>query len=246
MGVVVTILVALQITVYVIAFDHLLRMHFWDPVYALKGVEQHVPINYMKETITSYLTVRYKFFLPHVIGAFVWWNLYFFQLIPSIRRKYKAFHRWLGRLLLFTAIVQTWSGLGMAWHSPSSRIKIVSLLLAIGVAVCVYYSARFGMKRDIIRHKFWSKRLVGYMQVISLQRFWNVVLLVLQNMGWIRYLYPGLESYELNDVIKDLFDDTFVLALATGILGTEFYLSYEAGMMNIADDIGKSGHIKNE
>lgn len=234
MGLVVTILVILQIVVYSITLSHLLGMHFWDKNYALKYV-QSIPTapNYMSETYTSYLSTRYMFFLPHVIGAFIWWNLYFLQIIPSIRQKYKALHQWLGRLLLLTAILQTWSGVGLAWYSPSSRIKIVSLATAIGTMCCVYFSAIYAIRRDIIRHKYWSTRLVGYMQIISMQRLWTGILFGLQHTGWIRYLYTGLQSHEMNNnLLKEIFDDTFVLAFVSAVLGTELYLSKETGMID--------------
>lgn len=237
MGLVVIILVLLQIIVYSITLKQLLKLHFWDSEYALNEVQSILKdSNYMSETYTSYLTTRYVFFLPHVMGAFIWWNLYFFQIIPSIRRKYKAFHRWLGRLLLLTATLQTWSGVGLAWYSPSSRIKLVSLATAVGTVYCVYFSAVYAIRRDIIRHKYWSTRLIGYMQIIAMQRLCMGILFAMQHTGWIKYLYTGLQSHEMNDnLLKEIFDDSFVLAFVSAVLGTELYLSKETGMMDTSE-----------
>jgi hypothetical protein len=77
-------------------------------------------------------------------------------------------------------------------------------------------------------------RLVGYMQTIALQRFYMVLLLSSHQCGFY-FLYPSLDGAsedEVNDVILQIFDDSFVICFLTAILVTEWYLSAEEGMMN--------------
>ena len=86
-------------------------------------------VHMVQQFFASYYTTRYVFFFPHIIGAIVWWNFYYFQLIPSIRRKYRKFNRILGRILLVCAVCQTVSGVGLASRGTSSTIKLISYLL---------------------------------------------------------------------------------------------------------------------
>jgi len=102
----------------------------------------------------SYYTKRYMVFSPHIVGAIIWWNLYYFQLIPSIWQKYGKFHRILGRVLMVSAMCQMISGVGLAYMGNSLTVKIVSYLLAISVVYCVYYSWYFAaIEKDISKHK---------------------------------------------------------------------------------------------
>jgi hypothetical protein len=186
------------------------------------------------EVDLSYYTYRYVFFLPHVIGAILWWNLYFLQLFPSIRKRFMAFHRYLGRILMVVALAQVASGLGLACTSKSSTIKLVSFALAIGTANCVYHAWRYAMARDIRMHNYWAMRLVGYMQTIVLQRFYMMSLIISHHCGFY-FFYPSLDGAsedEVNDVVMQIFDDSFVSSILTAILVTELYLSAEQGMMN--------------
>ena len=127
-----------------------------------------------------------------------------------------------------------WCGLGLdvtlQYHS------LVSLWLAGATFYCIYCAWKNAIYRDIPKHKYWVLRLVGYMQTIAFQRFWLVALISSHQMGWYR-LYPELiegESTveEANQVVLEMFDDSFVLAILTAFLGTEWYL---AGMQGMTD-----------
>ena len=172
-----------------------------------------------------------------VIGAVLWWNLYFLQLIPKIRHwKQKSFHRVLGRFLLVVLLVQTISGVGLAATSHSNIIKLVSYVLAIATIFCICQAWRYAYFRDIPKHKHWVIRLVGYMQTISLQRFWLLVLIISHAFGW-EGLYPQLDDddateEEWKELTKKMFDDSFVICILHAILSTEWYLATEQGMLD--------------
>jgi len=260
----------------------ILRLQVWDRKYALHKIrarpqneaisdldssssaeDLYQKYNFpvlLEETYESYLTIRYVSFISHVFGAFIWWNLYFIQLIPSIRRKYKKLHRWMGRLLLFTALCQVVSGVGLACGSNSSVIKLVSLALAAATIVCLYYTVIYAVRRDIQRHQYWSLRLVGYMQTIAAQRFWFGILFSSHYAG-LTFLYPRLgeegqhnEKEDLqssssgNTVILRMFDDSFILAMLSAVLITEWYLSVYIGMThtNTRIEDHHSAQIKKE
>jgi len=178
----------------------------------------------IKYFFVSYYNKRFVMFFPHVVGAIVWWGFYYLQLIPSIRRKYRKFHRVLGRVLMVSAICQTVSGIGLAYMGKSSTVKIVSYLTAIATAYCVYNAWYFvAIAKDIPKHKYWSMRLVGYTQTIALQRVFMGPLLLSHRTGWLD-LYPAFDENDGETLVK-IFEDSFICAFGVAILVTEWYLA---------------------
>jgi len=170
-------------------------------------------------TIRSYHTTRFHWFFPHIVGAFVWWNLYFLQLIPSFRRDHKVLHRRMGRVLMVCAVLQCVTGAGLAATSHSPTIKLTSWILAISVVYCAGNAWYFARSGDYAKHKYWSMKLVGYLLAIPLQRFYNIVLMACWRFG---YLYDKEETQE---TIEQIFDDSFVTCIMTAYLLTEWYLA---------------------
>jgi hypothetical protein len=222
------------------AMFNIASLKVWNRTYALAMIKSSGPnpVTYnsqqiLEETYISYLTRRYVFYLPHAIGAFVWWNLFFLQLIPSLRRKYKTLHRWMGRLLLLAVLSQVLSGVALAYYGFSATIAWVSYTLAIATIVCVFKAAKAAMMKDFNLHKYWAMRLVGYLQMISGQRFWTIVLFACQHTGVFRNMehpfYPQLEEDSpqslVDSVVVRMFHDTFIIAWFFAFVGTELYLA---------------------
>ena len=113
---------------------------------------------------------------------------------------------------------------------------MVSYVLAAAVIYCLFHAWRYAYNRDIPRHKVWVLRMVGYLQTIALQRFWIVTLFTCHAMG-LKLWYPDFSNEanltldEANTIVLDVFDDSFLLAIFTAFLGTEWYLASEAGML---------------
>lgn len=78
------------------------------------------------------------------------------QLIPAVRRRWPAFHRWNGRLFLGIALLVTLSGFYLTWVrgsqlGPASNLSITSNgLLILCFAVLAWRSA---LRRDIATHR---------------------------------------------------------------------------------------------
>lgn len=219
---------------------NIVSLQVWNRKFALAAIRASFPnpVTYnsqelLEETYISYLTKRYIFFFPHVFGALLWWNLFFLQLIPSLRKKYKKLHRWMGRILLLAVICQVLSGVALAYNGYSATIAWFSYILAIGTIVSVYHTAKNAMKRNFSSHKYWALRLVGYLQAISGQRFWTIVAISCQHAGVFRNMehppYPQLEedsSPSLVDaVVLRMFHDSFIVAGIVAFVGTELYLA---------------------
>lgn len=224
--------VFLFLVAWLVTLGRLIGNRFWNAKHGEETVkaliaDEETPkafANFYETVVLSYFTKRFFFFFPHVVGAILWWNLYFLQLIPSIRQKYRRFHRILGRILMVCALGQTISGAGLAYMGNSSTVKIVSYLLAISVGYCLYNAWYFAaITKDIPKHKYWSMRLVGYLQSIALQRVFMPLLIVSHRTGW-----PGLyPPYDEDDgaTLEQIFDDSFVLCFIVAILVTEWYLA---------------------
>lgn len=83
------------------------------------------------------------------------------QLIPFVRRKWPTFHRWNGRVFLFTVTALSLSGFYLVftrripdsfndWSTPANGVLI---LLFAGLAL------NFAMARNIATHQRWAMRL---------------------------------------------------------------------------------------
>jgi len=84
------------------------------------------------------------------------------QLIPQLRARVPAFHRWNGRLYVLTAVVISATGLYAVWtRGTAGGVNLgigISLngVLIIGVAAM---ALRFALAREIAAHRRWALRL---------------------------------------------------------------------------------------
>ncbi|CAJ1952703.1 unnamed protein product [Cylindrotheca closterium] len=241
----------LYLVIWAFSLANLFHVHFWDKRHALSTFmedPESLDKGFTKIGKSYYTSLRYIWFLPHVLGAIFWWNLYFLQLIPMIRHNYKPFHRMLGRFLLTILLIQNVTGFGLASTSGSNVITMVSYILNVASIFCIVKAWRYAYFRDIALHKYWVLRLVGYMHTISLQRFFLVLLIITHSMGW-DGLYPQLDETTASDeewiqLVKGMFDDSFVLSILFAILSTEWYLAAVEGKMETPIDNRKKGDIK--
>jgi hypothetical protein len=84
------------------------------------------------------------------------------QIIPQIRNYAPTFHRFCGRLYIFTAIILSSSGLIMVWTrgsvgGMSSHISIS--INAILIIVSAISAIRYAMEQDFKTHRIWALRL---------------------------------------------------------------------------------------
>jgi len=84
------------------------------------------------------------------------------QLVPQIRSRLPALHRWNGRLFMLTALGVSLSGLYMIWVRGSSPIFVGALAISLDAALIVAFIAlawRAARARDIPTHRRWALRL---------------------------------------------------------------------------------------
>jgi len=85
------------------------------------------------------------------------------QLIPGIRNRFPAFHRWNGRMFVLAAFTQAITGI---YLTLSGRRLVgdvtqhaVSVLGAVLIMVCAGMALRYAMARDFTTHRRWALRL---------------------------------------------------------------------------------------
>ncbi len=85
------------------------------------------------------------------------------QLVPSLRARRPAFHRWSGRVYMMGAVIIALAGLYMVWIRGNPRAGLLEhigtssgAVLIIAFAVKALYCA---LERDIRAHRRWALRL---------------------------------------------------------------------------------------
>ncbi len=84
------------------------------------------------------------------------------QIIPQIRNYAPTFHRFSGRLYIFTAIILSFSGLIMVWTrgTVGGMLQHISISFnAILIIISAIFAIRYAMKQDFRSHRIWALRL---------------------------------------------------------------------------------------
>jgi uncharacterized membrane protein len=81
------------------------------------------------------------------------------QLIPQVRNRFPAFHRWNGRIYMLTAVTLSVAGLYMTWIRGSVcdlSQHIGSTLNAVLIWLCAAMALRHALARDFNTHRRWA------------------------------------------------------------------------------------------
>jgi Predicted membrane protein (DUF2306) len=85
------------------------------------------------------------------------------QLIPGIRNRFPAFHRWNGRMFVLAAFTQAITGIYLTVSGRrlvgDTTQHVVSVLGAVLIMVCAGVALRYAMVRDLTNHRRWALRL---------------------------------------------------------------------------------------
>lgn len=83
------------------------------------------------------------------------------QVLPALRNRFRAFHRWNGRVFVIAAIIASLGGLWLVWVRES-RLDMVSgvgisinAILILGFVVMAW---RRAMQRNFVAHEQWAMR----------------------------------------------------------------------------------------
>jgi len=150
---------------------------FYPPIaeQGLQGMKGlHLPAGFREgETFGNLASASHVLLAAIVIGGGP------LQLIPAIRSRYPAFHRWLGRTYLLAAVVSSVGGLYMSWtRSPIGDVISKLGISGDGVLIILFagLTVRHAMAGRLDVHRRWALRLF---MVASAVWFFRVGL-----MGW--------------------------------------------------------------
>lgn len=100
-------------------------------------------------------------FAVHVLLAAVVTLGGLLQLVPAIRRRAPALHRWNGRLFFVLAYVMAAGGLWLTWvrHTYLSLISAVSVSInGVLILLCATLAWRMAVARNVDAHRRWALR----------------------------------------------------------------------------------------
>jgi len=83
------------------------------------------------------------------------------QLVPGVRNRFPAFHRWNGRIYMLTVVTLTMAGLYMTWirGSVGGPVQhLISTLGAVLIWLCAAMALRHALARDFKTHRRWALR----------------------------------------------------------------------------------------
>jgi len=85
------------------------------------------------------------------------------QLIPRIRTRFPAFHRWVGRFYVVTAFTMAITGVYLVWTGEKvvgdTSQHVAITLNAVLIAVCAGLAWRYAVAREFRTHRRWALRL---------------------------------------------------------------------------------------
>jgi len=85
------------------------------------------------------------------------------QLIPGVRNRFPAFHRWNGRMFVLAAFTQAITGLYLTLSGRrvvgDATQHTISVLGALLIMFCAGLALRYAMARDFTTHRRWALRL---------------------------------------------------------------------------------------
>jgi uncharacterized membrane protein len=101
----------------------------------------------------------------HIVNASLFAILGAFQFATGLRRRWRGWHRWAGRLVVICGLLVGFSGLWMTLFYPhpvgdGNFLSALRLLFGTGMIVSIVLAYTAIRRRDILRHRAWMMR--GY------------------------------------------------------------------------------------
>ena len=114
--------------------------------------------------ITGYVagdTIGNLVFISHVLLAIIVALGGIFQLVPAIRRRYPAAHRWNGRVFILVSVILAVGGLWAVWVRGSYLSVISGLSVSLnGVLILIFCALAYrrAVERNFVAHEVWAIR----------------------------------------------------------------------------------------
>jgi uncharacterized membrane protein len=108
------------------------------------------------------ITPRTPAVAMHLISAVIVMLAGAVQLVPGVRKRFPAFHRWNGRIYMLTAVVLSGAGIYMTWSRGSVGDipqHLGSTLNLILIWIFAALALRYALARDFATHRRWALRM---------------------------------------------------------------------------------------
>ncbi|MEO1243313.1 MAG: DUF2306 domain-containing protein [Pseudomonadota bacterium] len=149
---------------------------FYIPLLTTKGLpglaETSMPEGYIPGDTMGNLSIAF-----HVLIAIIIIGGGPLQLIPQIRNRFPAFHRYVGRVYVTTAVLTSFAGLYLVWTRGTVGGMAGHIAISLDAVLIMAFAAiaiRFAMLRQIDRHRRWAMRLF---MVVSAVWFFRIGLM---------------------------------------------------------------------
>ena len=207
---------------------------FYGPLLLQSGIvglkEAHLANGYMPgDTVGNAALAGHLMFAIIIMGGGP------LQLVPQIRARWTAFHRWLGRTYMFTAVASAMVGLYLIWTRPLFGSLVNNIGTSLDGVLIIVFAAialRYAIARDIRTHRRWALRLFMVVSAVWFIRIgfraWNFLtggigidpdsfsgpFVTIWHFG--QYLLP-LAVLELYFLARDSANEHARYAVATGL-----------------------------
>ncbi|MEV1116305.1 DUF2306 domain-containing protein [Actinosynnema sp. NPDC049800] len=145
----------------------------------------------------------------HIVGAVLYCLGGAFQFAPGLRRRHRAGHRALGRVLVPAGLLMALTGLWMTLFYPFPEgdghlLAAFRLVTGSATALALVLGLRAILRRDVVRHRAWMIRAYAIAQGAGTQALVTIawVLLVGPATGLTRTLLLGL-GWAINIVVAE-------------------------------------------
>ncbi|OZJ06584.1 hypothetical protein BZG36_00620 [Bifiguratus adelaidae] len=192
------------------------------------------PIVYLNSTDGEYIPetfVKHPILVHggHIIPALIWALIFPLQFTNSLRRKFSAVHRWLGRIGLGISMLMGISGILMGLykvvyvvepqHPRQTIFKFdrITYILGAWMMLCIYYTYIYAREKKFAIHRAWALRTAAAGYSVAVMRIFIVLYTIWSEAT--RYEHRA----EINT--KQLFFGwAGWLAAVVNIFGVELYL----------------------
>ena len=119
--------------------------------------ETHLPQGFVPGDDTGNFAIAL-----HVVIAIIIIGAGPLQLVPQIRNRFKAFHRYVGRLYMTTAVITSLAGLYLVWTRGTIGGAIAQFAISLDAVLIIVFAGIalwFAVRRQIDRHRRWAMRL---------------------------------------------------------------------------------------
>ncbi|MER5267355.1 DUF2306 domain-containing protein [Actinosynnema sp. NPDC002837] len=145
----------------------------------------------------------------HIVGAVLYCLGGAFQFAPGFRRRHRAGHRALGRVLVPAGLLMALTGLWMTLFYPFPEgdghlLAAFRLVTGSATVLALVLGLRAILRRDVVRHRAWMIRAYAIAQGAGTQALVTIawVLLVGPATGLTRTLLLGL-GWAINIVVAE-------------------------------------------